>query len=661
MKKRSLLFLIITFIISFGLYQVYVFYFDNNDNIQSIYLVPKDAVYIIESQKPINNWDDISKSDIWKHLNTNTYFNTLAKNLNKLDTIFKQKQGVFNRIGNREILISAHVYAPKQYGFLYVVDLQKIAKLNVVKNNLNTIINSNYKVSKRHYKEHEITEIYDLKNHETLYISFIKNQMIASYTHTLVEASIDQYSNPEIGRNLNFIEVKKHVGYNDMFRLYFQYDYLDEFVNVFSDTPGDLTKTLSKSLEFSGFSFDLEKNAIVANGITNTNNQASTYLKALQKSGQGKRTIKNIVPKNTAIYLSFGFKSFEDFYSNFETIQKENPEQFKSYVEGTSQIESFLKINLKTHFMSWIDDEIALIQLHSNVSDSKKDVALILKTKAIDDAKDNLDFILEQIRKRTPVKFKEVNYKGYAINFMSIKGFFKILLGDLFSNIEKPYFTIIEDYIIFSNEPNTLKSIINAYTKKETLNYFKAFNDFNKRFDNKSSVFAYINTPNLYNTAYDFVDIATKKQLKTNKDYFICFPQIGIQLTPSKNDFKSQVILEYQTPDKVKSSYTFDDAKPKTVITTPTSLTEENINKDTVFNIPELYPSDLTARVFTKKYSNGNTKFSVELKDGLKHGSYEAYYQNGNLKISGKYRKDKQVGTWKAYDINENLIFKTRF
>ena len=661
MKKRSLFLLIITFIISFGLYQVYVFYFDNNDNIQSIYLVPKDAVYIIESQKPINNWDAISKNDIWKHLNTNTYFNTLATNLNKLDTIFKQKQGVFNRIGNREILISAHVYAPKQYGFLYVVDLQKIAKLNVIKNNLNTVINSNYKVSKRYYRENEITEIYDVKKHETLYISFIKNQMIASYTHTLVEASIDQYSNPEIGRNLNFIEVKKHVGYNDMFRLYFQYDYLDEFVNVFSDTPGDLTKTLSQSLEFSGFSFDLEKNAIVANGITNTNDQASTYLKSLQKSGQGKRTIKNVVPNNTAIYLSFGFKSFEDFYSNFETIQKENPEQFKSYAEGTSQIESFLKINLKTHFMSWIDDEIALIQLHSNVSDSKKDVALILKTKAIDDAKDNLDFILEQIRKRTPVKFKEVNYKGYAINFMSIKGFFKIILGDLFSNIEKPYFTIIDDYVIFSNEPNTLKSIINAYTNKETLNYFKAFNDFDNRFNNRSSVFAYVNTPNLYNTAYDFVDIATKKQLKTNKDYFICFPQIGIQLTPSKNDFKSQLILEYQTPEKVKSSYTFEDDKPKTIITNSISLTEENINKDTVFNIPELYPSDLTAPIFTKKYSNGNPRFSVELKDGLKHGSYKAYYQNGNLKISGKYRKDKQVGTWKAYDINENLIFKTRF
>ncbi|MGB6267851.1 MAG: DUF3352 domain-containing protein, partial [Olleya sp.] len=365
LKKRGLLSLLLTLIISYGLYQVYVFYFDNNDNIKSIYLVPKDAVYVIESQKPINNWDAISKSDIWKHLNTNDYFNNLAKNLNKLDIIFRQKQGSLYRIGNRELLISAHVYAPKKYDFLYVVDLQKIAKLNLLKNNLNALINNNYKVSKRKYHEHEITEVYDVKKLETLYISFIKNQMIASYVHTLVEASIDQYLEPNIGRDLNFIEVQKQLGYNDMFRLYFQYEYLDEFIKVFSDTSGYLAETLSKSLEFSGFSFNLDDNTIIANGITNTNNQASNYLKALQKSGKGKRTISTIAPKNTALYLSFAFSSFKDFYDNFETIQKENPEQFKSYLDGTEQVENFLKINLKEHFMSWIDDEIALLQLHS--------------------------------------------------------------------------------------------------------------------------------------------------------------------------------------------------------------------------------------------------------------------------------------------------------
>ena len=132
MTKRKFLIVIILVILSFVLYSFYTFYIDTNDNLKSIYLVPEDAVYIIETQDPIDNWNDISKSDIWKHLNTNTYFNELAESLNKIDTIFKQEESIFNRIGNREILISAHVYKPKKYDFFYVVDLQKIPLLIVI-------------------------------------------------------------------------------------------------------------------------------------------------------------------------------------------------------------------------------------------------------------------------------------------------------------------------------------------------------------------------------------------------------------------------------------------------------------------------------------------------------------------------------------------------
>ncbi|NMH88136.1 DUF3352 domain-containing protein [Flavivirga algicola] len=664
MKKKTIVRLLILLLASYALYLIYAFYIDNNDNIKSIYLVPKDAVYIIESQKPIDNWNTISKSDIWKHLNTNTYFNSLAESLNKLDTIFKQDESTFKRFGDREILISAHIYTPRKYDFFYVIDLQKIAKLNVLKNHLNTIVSDNFKVSRRKYHEHQITEVYDTKTRETLYISFIQNQMIVSYVHTLVEASIDQYLEPDIGRDLNFLEVSKEVGYNDMFRLYFQYEYLDDFIEVFSNDSGYLGKTLSNSLEFSGFSFDLDDNTIIANGITNSNDKATAYLKALKKSGKSTRTISKVAPKQTALYLSFSFSSFNEFYNNFESIQKENPEQFKSYLDGIEKVENFLKIDLKEHFMSWIDDEIALLQLHSTVSQSKKDVAVVLKTNNRKKAKQNLDFILEQIRKRSPVKFKEVNYKGYPINFMSIKGFFKLLIGNLFKEIDKPYFTIIEDYVVFSNHPNTLKSIISSYTNEETLDSFEAYNDFNDAFDSRCSVFSYINAPYLYNSAYNFVDTNTKNQLRTNKDYFICFPQIGIQLTPEKDFFESKIVIDYEDPSIVKTKYNFTDTstllkpnKPLRII----EITEENLNKETVFNIPEIFPTDLTAKEFVKKHSNGKTRFSVELKDGLKHGNYKEYYRNGKLKISGKYSKDEQKGTWRVYNFDENLVFKKRF
>ncbi len=665
MRKKPLL-LLLSALLIFICYQVYDFYLDNNDNIQSIYLVPKDAVFIIETQEPIDNWEAITESNTWKHLQKNTYFKNLTGHLNALDTIFKHQKSILDRIGNRELLISAHVFAPKKYDFFYVVDLQKLSKLNIIKDHLNTFASSNFKINNRKYHNHEILEIYDKTERETLYISFIKNQLVASYTHLLVEQSIDQYAEPQIGRNLNYIEVKKDIGYSDMFRLYFQYDYLDDYLNVFSSKPNELVTTITNSLNWSGFHFDLDDNHIIANGVTNTKEKAAPYLKALQNSGKGKRSIPEIAPNETAFYLSFSFDSFSKFYENFETILQEDAEQFKSYLDGTEKVENLLDINLKEDFMSWIDDEIALLQLPSSVSNSRKNIALVLKADDVDEAEEHLDFILKQIKKKSPIKFKEVNYKGYDINFMSIKGFFKILLGKLFKDIEKPYFSIIEDYVVFSNDPNTIKTIIDKYEAKETLEHFEAFKDFNAQFDKRSSIFAFVNTPTMYNSIYDFVDYNKKQNLKLNKDYFICFPQIGFQFSPDEDLFDSKLIINYEDPEVVKTKYTFKTIKKETVtpviaIDTNSSSDKPTIHEDAIFNIPEMYPNDLTANEYIKKYPNGSIKFSVQLKDGIKNGKYREYYDNGTLKISGRYKDNRQKGTWRAYDNEGKLTSKKNF
>ena len=256
------------------------------------------------------------------------------------------------------------------------------------------------------------------------------------------------------------------------------------------------------------------------------------------------------------------------------------------------EIENFLKIDVKENFMSRIDDEIALLQIHSKVSKSKKDVALVLKTNNIGDAEKNLNLILEQIRKRSPAKFKAINYKGHTIKFMSIKGFFKVVLGNLFKSIDKPYFTIIDDYVVFSNHPNTLKSIINTYTNRETLDTFEAFTSFNDEFNSRSSVFAYINTYSLYQSVYNFSNPETKNKLKKNKDFLICFPQIGIQLTAEDDFFDSKIRINYEDIKTLKNKYSFTDTQDllqKQNTAKIIEITKNNVNSETVFNIPATF------------------------------------------------------------------------
>ena len=660
MTKKRIFYGILGLIVLYLCYLAYIFILSPKTNLQSIYLIPKDAVFIIESERPVESWEKVSKSEGWKHLKKNDYFSELTENIQRVDTIFNDNHKLFEFFDNRSLFISIHMISPKDYGIFYVLDLKRIAKLQLLKTYLNTLLDDGYVLSKRTYHDQEILEVHDRDSKETMYLSFIKNQLIASYTHTLVEASIDQYLEPVLGRKLNFLEINQKVGHEDLFRMYVQYHYFDDYIKMYSDRPSDWVQRVSENFLFSGFYFDLDENStLTANGYTNISAVNEYYLEALQKSGTAERSIPQVAPNSTALYISYGFDSFSEFYKNFEMVQQNDPEQFESYQKGIAKVEKFLKIDVKENFVSWIGDEIAVLQIQSHITKGKNDMALVLKANDAEDAKTNLDFVVEQIRKKTPVKFKAVNYKDYEINFLSIKGFFKMLLGGRFDEFDKPYFTQIDDFVIFSDSPNTLKGIIDKVSEGDILTSSEEFKNFDKKFDSESTVFVYSNVPLLFDNMYALADAATKQKMRKNKDFIICFPQVGLQLTPEEDLFESRLVLNYQDVQEVKRA--LDMTQPDTEVVKTDQSTASTEITDAVFDLRPIYPNDLNASSFSKTYANGNIRFKVDLKDGLKHGRYEEFYSDGTRKIRGRFRDDEQVGTWRYYDTEGNQVHKKRF
>lgn len=660
MTKKRILFGLLGLFVLYLCYLAYIFILSPKTNLQSIYLIPKDAVFIIESEQPVESWEKVSQSEGWHHLKKNDYFSELTENIQKVDTIFNDNHKLFEFFDNRSLFISIHMISPKDYGIFYVLDLKRIAKLQLLKTYLNTLLDDGYVLSKRIYHEHEILEVHNRESKETMYLAFIKNQLVASYTHTLVEASIDQYEEPVLGRNLNFLEINRKVGHEDLFRMYVQYHYFDDYVKMYSDKPSDWVNRASENFLFSGFYFDLDENStLTANGYTNISAVNEYYLEALQKSGTAERSIPQVAPNSTALYISYGFDSFSEFYKNFEMVQQNDPEQFESYQKGIAKVEKFLKIDVKENFVSWIGDEIGVLQIKSHITKGKNDVALVLKANDAEDAKTNLDFVVEQIRKKTPVKFKAVNYKDYEINFLSIKGFFKILLGGRFDEFDKPYFTQIDDFVIFSDSPNTLKGIIDKVSEGDILATSEEFKNFDEQFDSESTVFVYSNVPLLFDNMYALADASTKQKMRKNKDFIICFPQVGLQLSPEDDLFESRLVLNYQDVKEVKKA--MDMAQPETEVVKTDQSTASTEITDAVFDLRPIYPNDLNAKSFSKKYANGNIRFQVDLKDGLKHGRYEAFYPDGTRKIRGRFRNDEQVGTWRYYNKEGDQVHKKRF
>lgn len=675
MVKKILFWGLLTAVLGSMVWGVYSFLFTGDQGLRPIYVVPENAIYILQTGEPVEDWEAVSTSEVWSHLQGNSYIADLTYDANSLDTLFANNKTLFKLLGSRSLVISAHMYKRQKYDYLFVVDLKKVSKLTRFRNHLSTLLNENYELTKRTYHGREITELYDKETRETLYMAFIENLLVASYTHILVEASIDEVAEPTIGRDIHFIEINKQVGHDSRFRLFFQYKYLDDYLQAYTQNVNPHIKSLSEALGYSGFTFDYdENNMLVANGFTNMIDDARSYLHVLHASGKGNISIAEVAPQRTAFYLSMGFDSFGEFYENLETWQQQQPETFRLYKENYEKIEKLLKIDIKENFINWVDDEIAFLQMQNTGLGKKNEFALVLKAKNGDDALENLDIILKQIRKKTPVKFKKVNYKGYPINFMSIKGFFKLLLGDFFADLEKPYFTVIDDYVVFSNHPQTIKNVINDYHLENTLSGSADFKSFSHHLSPASNLFAYVNTPVLHQNLKMIVNNETRLNLDKNKEFITCFSQVGFQLVASGGIFKSKLSIQYQNPDQLEKKIQFA-GKPEQLmlasfgkmIETPADVSISDqvlldmVEEEELIRVEEISPEDLDEKTYKEYYDNGALKIEVPLRDGLKHGTYREYHTNGNIKLKGKYRRDKQTGLWKAYDEAGNTIERKRF
>src|SRR5690606_8875450 len=348
----------------------------------------------------------------------------------------------------------------------------------------------------------------------------------------------------------------------------------------------------SGNFRFSGFHFDLDSSStLTAQGYTNIDADNEFYLEALQRSGRAGRSIPQIAPRRTALYISYGFDSFGEFHENLEGIQQREPDRFASYTKGKEQIEGLLKIDIRENFVSWIGDEIALLQIQSRITKGRNELALVIKANDPQRAKKELDFVVEQVRKKTPVKFKAVDYKGRQINYLSIKGFFKILFGGRFNELDKPYFTLMGDYVIFSDDPNALKSIIDDLDAGQTLATSEEFRNFEQKFDAESTIFVYGNVPLFYDNMYAMADPTTQGKMDGNKDYIVCFPHFGFQLSPRGELFESRLAIDYRAPEQLPKGRATGPRRPMPSMAGNGSQPEAN--PEAVFELGPIYPSDL--------------------------------------------------------------------
>ncbi|NVO02471.1 MAG: DUF3352 domain-containing protein [Bacteroidetes bacterium] len=655
MTKTKKTVLIIFLILILGILgSVAYILFGGTQNRNPFTIVPNDAMYVIETSNLTEGWSTLSDSKLWKSLMQSEKFKDISESAASMDSLIKGNETMDYLFSDRQLLISAHMISSNNYDFLFVVDLKKSSKISLLKDYLGSIVGQyNYQMNKRDFKGTEILEFKNNTSGEILYVSFIDNLFVGSYSPVILEASILQKDKTNFLIDGKYKEVASEIGTKKLFSFYINYSLLSKFMKCYMNEESDMVNSLQKSLAFSAFNFNFEKERLNVSGYTSINDSVSSYLKALSDVDPGKMSAYDVVSDKAAIYVAMCFDNFDSFYEKLvKEFSSEKSADYESYSKNIETVEKYFKVSLKEDFFSWIGTEISYVKLRPNGNSKEDDMVVVINTKDIGKAKEGLNHLTERVRKRSPMKFEAVNYKDYEINYLDIKGFFKMFFGKLFGKLQKPYFTYIDNYVVFSNTPSNLMDMIDDYSSGKTLGKNKAFTDFKDNFETKSNATVFVQMPNMYSHLYFHSNAEKRKGISKNKDLILSFVRIGFQMVSDGKKFKTTLIADHdENASKNSELEKFEAAA-------------EELFKDEYESLgfkPVLTSEELAKDgSFKNEYSNGKTKSEGTIKDGAFEGTWKTYYESGNLKSTSIFENGKANGIAKFYYDSEEQNVKAQ-
>ncbi len=607
-----------------------------------ISVLPEDAVYILKTNELTDAWREVSQTNIWKHFIKTKGFEYLQS----VDTLLnntllnnKVSKVIFN---NRPTAMAAYVTSATDYDFVYVVDLQKS---EYIKKLLSRILklSKSYKVVKLSYNQTKIFKLIDKKIPEdTVFITAVDNLLITSFSYKLIKKVLDEKDKKHWLERPDFQKVDDGLE-NGLVQLYLNYKALPQYLRIYFAGLSQDTQKMIQDLDLSGFDIMHDEERIKMEGLTLIDSTRS-YLNGMLDIKPGKIASYDIISNETAMLTAIGFKDFDLFYQSLlNSYTGKNKSKRTAYRQNLKKLEKFLKIDLQTDLFDWIGQEISLVKIRSDSRQRPADMLLLIQANEMDDARDGLMHIANQIRKRSPFKFKTYQYKNFEINYLHQKSFFKTILGDMFAKIEKPYYTFIENYVVFSNSEQVLKNFIDDYITGNTLSHNEDFVNFKDEFNNKSNILIYLHMPKLYDIIHQSLTKTGQKSLDEKKDLLLSFSRIGLQLVSKGEYYQTILVIDHD-----------EKALQKELTARMAKKVDKSIHnrfvEDLQFKI--FFPDSLQIAdgKYKELYPDGKTlKVEGLVKDNLPYGIWRTYYESGNLQSVANYDDGEVDGDFYYY------------
>lgn len=647
MKKSLIVISLLIIFLAIGGYYAYRYVF-LQDEIDDFSLIPKHALLVYSTENIADDWRKLLEQDLWKGFEGIPSLRKAKKDVAFLDTLM-DSDSLASILKDRLFLASIHATTKDEFDFLFITKIKSVSDQKVFDNVVDKLQEeNNFKEQSRQFNGFKIIELRDPNKGKSFTYILYKDYLIGSFSTILVE---DVIRNINSDFSSSFLADKLSADSlpainTESGKIHVNLKGLPDLLSLFTKGSGGENIILNNFGGVMLLELNMKEGELFVNGFTDpVSTNEDTFLKTFQGLEPGPLGIANYLPGRTAVLKHFTFQDGKSWLANLKSFwRSKNPEQLKQW----ESLEHAYGVSL-TDIYSVIGNEVGLATLES-IEVSEPDKVVFIHTPKAEEAMSLFDSIAFQASKSSGDTVFTESYGNTVIRQIDTRDFPAQVFGSLFKGFESTYYMPMDDYILFGNSGQVLKSLINDVEQEDTWGKSVKYNEFLSNTIKESNYSIIVNVPRAWPFIISSLSPSWKKIAEDQKYQLRSTELWGIQFSNVDEDFytsityqKNSAPLVNNASDRIMNKYQVYLDNP--IVSKPFLV--NNGQKGSIEVMLQdsanlLYLISSEGRILWKDSLDGRIISDIEQID---------YYNNGNLQYL--FASDKSIY---IYDRNGELI-----
>ena len=480
---------------------------DQKSNESSLYAATSNSAFIFSFQNDRSIFEILKGQDILKEIIGEDNF----KQLQSINDYILSVPDINRIIGKQNVYVSLIPGKEKHIDLLYSTQINPSS-------NINQLLISLKSARLQLDTSKKITTII-LPDSSIFYLGTKDNLLLLSSVQQVLKTL-----STSINKNSSFaqhIKSTSRLTKSSLAEVYINFKELPALLK--STMPGKLSGELSVLEDCDAFAslvYNFSKEKILLTGVTQ-NNDPNDYFELFSNSNAQKINITNILPENTANYTVFAIENYLDWkkkLQNWFTAKKES-NRTSSILKNVSQK---YHIDANQIFPKYFKDQLITFQL----STTEKIGAINLSNG------EKVDQLLLDL---------STDY-GDGIKLLKEDDLLYVYFGEPFKKFKRPYYIIIDNYMVFANNASTIQSFLNNYKNNRLFINKESYANSVNQLPNTSSISFFID----FNNSSDiflkniylpyFKHLTSQKGLKNYQSFIY-------QLSGDNGKFQTNVLM----------------------------------------------------------------------------------------------------------------------